>query len=691
MGKIVGVDIGGTFTDFVVFDKNRGIFVSKIKALSTPRRPQKAVMRVLSKISKEYQDIDVIVHATTIATNTLLGQVGLEIPRTALITTKGFRDILEIGRQRRPSLYDLFFEKPKPLIPRRFRFEVNERVDGEGRILRKPSEKELLEIADKILRADILSVAICFINSYLNNENEAYVKKFLEQHLKGKFICASYEVDNQYREYERMSTTVVNAVLMPIVTEYLTELEKSIEQVIPRAKFLIMKSDGGVSESRFIAKRPATIIESGPAAGVMATRFLGSILGLTELLSFDMGGTTAKAGTIIGGEPTITTEYEVGGKVHAGRIIKGSGYPVRYSFIDLAEVSSGGGSIVWVDEAGGLRVGPLSAGSDPGPACYGRGGDRPTITDAHMVLGRIGDGFLLGGEIKVEKWLAEKAFRRGVDMMDPIEASIGAIKIANSTMAKILRIVTIERGLDPRDFVLTAFGGAGPMHACALAGDLGIRRILIPVFSGLFSALGLIATDYRHVYYRSFMRKTSGLELDELIDVFDDLHREAMKDFSELGVNPNAVVLRDYLDARYYGQGYELLVPVDPMGMRSIEEVERAFHDMHRRVYGYAMEDFEVEIVNVRVEAIGVVSRITLRKMEKFKEDPSSAHVGCREVYFESVDSFVVSNIYRREKLVWGNIIEGPAIIESYDSTIVIEPGWIGRVDEYGNIVVERE
>ena len=691
MGKIVGVDIGGTFTDFVVFDKNRGIFVSKIKALSTPRRPQKAVMRVLSKISKEYQDIDVIVHATTIATNTLLGQVGLEIPRTALITTKGFRDILEIGRQRRPSLYDLFFEKPKPLIPRRFRFEVNERVDGEGRILRKPSEKELLEIVDKILRAGSLSVAICFINSYLNNENEAYVKKFLERHLKGKFICASYEVDNQYREYERMSTTVVNAVLMPIVTEYLTELEKSIEQVIPRAKFLIMKSDGGVSESRFIAKRPATIIESGPAAGVMATRFLGSILGLTELLSFDMGGTTAKAGTIIDGEPTITTEYEVGGKVHAGRIIKGSGYPVRYSFIDLAEVSSGGGSIVWVDEAGGLRVGPLSAGSDPGPACYGRGGDRPTITDAHMVLGRIEDRFLLGGEIKVEEKLAEKAFRRRVDMMDPIEASIGAIKIANSTMAKILRIVTIERGLDPRDFVLTAFGGAGPMHACALAGDLGIRRILIPVFSGLFSALGLIATDYRHVYYRSFMRKTSGLELDELIDVFDDLHMEAIKDFSELGVNPNAVVLRDYLNARYYGQGYELLVPVDPMGMRSIEEVERAFHDMHRRVYGYAMEDFEVEIVNVRVEAIGVVSRITLRKMEKFKEDPSSAHVGCREVYFESVDSFVVSNIYRREKLVWGNIIEGPAIIESYDSTIVIEPGWIGRVDEYGNIVVERE
>jgi len=691
LGKIVGVDIGGTFTDFVVFDKNRGIFVSKIKALSTPRRPQKAVMRVLSKISKEYQDIDVIVHATTIATNTLLGQVGLEIPRTALITTKGFRDILEIGRQRRPSLYDLFFEKPKPLIPRRFRFEVNERVDGEGRILRKPSEKELLEIVDKILRAGSLSVAICFINSYLNNENEAYVKKFLERHLKGKFICASYEVDNQYREYERMSTTVVNAVLMPIVTEYLTELEKSIEQVIPRAKFLIMKSDGGVSESRFIAKRPATIIESGPAAGVMATRFLGSILGLTELLSFDMGGTTAKAGTIIDGEPTITTEYEVGGKVHAGRIIKGSGYPVRYSFIDLAEVSSGGGSIVWVDEAGGLRVGPLSAGSDPGPACYGRGGDRPTITDAHMVLGRIEDRFLLGGEIKVEEKLAEKAFRRRVDMMDPIEASIGAIKIANSTMAKILRIVTIERGLDPRDFVLTAFGGAGPMHACALAGDLGIRRILIPVFSGLFSALGLIATDYRHVYYRSFMRKTSGLELDELIDVFDDLHMEAIKDFSELGVNPNAVVLRDYLNARYYGQGYELLVPVDPMGMRSIEEVERAFHDMHRRVYGYAMEDFEVEIVNVRVEAIGVVSRITLRKMEKFKEDPSSAHVGCREVYFESVDSFVVSNIYRREKLVWGNIIEGPAIIESYDSTIVIEPGWIGRVDEYGNIIVVRE
>jgi len=690
LGRIVGIDIGGTFTDVVVFDTDRGIFVERIKTLSTPRRPQRSVIDVLKKLSRFHRDIRIVIHATTIATNALLGQVGLELPKAALITTKGFRDVLEIGRQRRPSLYDPFFEKPKPLIPRRYRFEVNERVDGEGKILRRPSDNELRSLVEVIRKEHIVSVAICLINSYLNHENERYVKEFLGSNLDDVYICASYEVDDQYREYERMSTTAVNAILMPIVSRYLLELENMINQILPTTTFLIMKSDGGVSRPKFIVSRPATIIESGPAAGVIATEFICSLLGLSELLSFDMGGTTAKAGTIINGKPTITTEYEVGGKIHAGRIVKGSGYPIRYSFIDLAEVSSGGGSIIWVDEAGGLRVGPISAGSDPGPACYGRGGSKPTITDAHVVLGIIDDGFPLGGEIRVKRDLAWESLIKNVDIMDPVEVSIGAIKLANSTMAKILRIVTVERGLDPRDFVLVAFGGAGPMHACALADDLGIQKILIPIYPGLFSALGLIATKYKHVYYKSFMKTTSELEIDELLDSFRSLHRKALNDFNEIGIPSQRILISNFIDARYYGQGYELVVPIDLDKINDVGDIEKVFHDEHRRIYGYSIDEFDVEIVNVRVEAVGLLTQISLKKMNAYRQDPSQAMTGQREAYFGSIDDFEKAHIYRREKLVWGNIIEGPAIIESYDSTILVEPRWQGHVDEYGNIILMR-
>ena len=645
MTHIIGVDIGGTFTDIVVFDKETGRIIKTHKVHSTPRNPHIGVVNALKKLEREIlQNTDLIFHATTIATNMLLGQLGLEIPRCALITTRGFRDVIEIGRQRRPELYNLFFEKPKPLIPRRYRFEIDERVDSSGRIIKEPPVEEIDEIAERIRENRIISVAISFINSYANPHNEIVVKKELMKRIPDLMICVSTEVDNQYREYERMSTTVVNAVLMPVVSKYLTKLSEEIEGLAPKSNLLVMKSDGGASSIDVVSKLPVSIIESGPASGVIATKFLGEILGEKNLISFDMGGTTAKSGVILDGRPLITTEYEVAGKVHSGRIVKGSGYPVRYPFIDLAEISSGGGSIIWVDEAGGLRVGPISAGADPGPACYGRGGIDPTITDANLILGRIGEKTLLGGEMKIYMDKAKEAFRDRIckySNYDVITAAIGAIKIANTLMSKILRIITIERGLDPRDFIIVAFGGAGPMHACALAEELGIRKVIVPVFPGVFSALGLVVADIKHTYLRPVMKALSELNVDEFRAKASAMLTRAYEELKKYGVGIDDVAMGLFVDARYRGQGYELLVELPMDSVKNVDVIAERFHGLHERVYGYSMKDEEIEIINIRLEAIGVIRRPKPEKvMRGGRYNPDNAIKYKRECFFETIDDF---------------------------------------------------
>ena len=663
---------------------------------STPKEPQVAVVRALRILRRSISKVGAIFHATTIATNMLMGQIGLRPPRCALITTKGFRDILEIGRQRRPELYNLFFERPRVLIPRRLRLEVDERTDYAGRILRRPKNEELALISKRLREMGVESVAISLINSYANPSNEIMIKNWLREELPGLYISVSSEVDNEYREYERTSTTVVNAFLMPVVAGYLGRLREAINEIFPGSKMLIMKSDGGVSDESYVSMMPISIIESGPAAGVIASGFIGGLVGDSNIISFDMGGTTAKSGAILNGRPIITTEYEVAGKIHCGRIVKGSGYPVRYPFIDLAEVSSGGGSIVWVDEAGGLRVGPISAGADPGPACYGLGGEEPTITDAHLILGRIGEETLLGGEMRISVDLARDAFREKVASIsgyDIIEAARGAILLANTIMGKILRIVTIERGHDPRDFTMVAFGGAGPMHACPLAEELEIRKIIIPILPGIFSALGLVAAGFKHLYVRPIMRLLSELELDVLIETASMLEKAAEEDLGNLRIPLRDVRFSLYMEARYWGQGYELLVPLgDPRIIRNIDELAELFHRTHRMVYGYDMREEEIELVNIRLEVVGSVGRIRLASLRRGgREDPSSAIKEHRECYFETIDDFAKTPVYFRERLLAGDIIRGPAIIEQYDATTIVYPGWHAIVDAYGNIVLRRE
>ncbi|MCI4447419.1 MAG: hydantoinase/oxoprolinase family protein, partial [Pyrobaculum sp.] len=564
---IVAVDVGGTFTDFVAVDENGNL--SAFKLLTTPKRPEEAVIKGLAKLSS----IEEVLHASTIGTNALLGQVGLELPRVALFTTKGFRDVIEIGRQNRPRLYDLFFEKPRPLVPRHLRFEVDERVLPDGTVLKPVDAAEVESYAEEALRQGVVSVAVAFLHSYVNPANEEAAAAVLKRHF--RYVTLSSEVSPEPREYERTSTAVVNAALMPLVSRYLEELGRYVSS--RGGRLYVMASSGGLVTVEEASRRPVQLIESGPAGGVVAAAEFAKALDIKRVISFDMGGTTAKAGTVVDFEPEITTEYEVGGESHHGRVVKGSGYPVRFPFIDLAEVSAGGGTIVWRDEAGALRVGPISAGADPGPVCYGLGGTEPTVTDANVVLGRVAS--LLGGEMRLDAEAAFKAFKK---LGDPVETAWRAVQLANMEMARAVRLVTVERGLDPSEFVLFAFGGAGPQHAAELAEELGISTVVIPPEPGVFTALGMLFADSKFEARASYPR--------DLEEGFRRLEKA-------LSVHNPTYYVR-LADVRYVGQGWELVVPVGRPA--DIEQIRKTFEERHMATYGFKL-DKPIEVVTIRV------------------------------------------------------------------------------------------
>jgi N-methylhydantoinase A len=640
----VAIDIGGTFTDFIILSEVGE--VSTIKVLTNPRNPGEVIQNVIEGLNCEVEEV---VHATTLATNALLGQENLNIPRTALLTTKGFRDVIEIGRQNRPRLYDLYFEKPKQIVPRELRIEVDERVNADGEILKEVDEREIEEKVSKI-KAE--AVAVSYLHSYINLHNELKTKEVLKKYF--KYISISSEVAPEPREYERTSTTVINAALMPIVSSYLENIQSSL----PTDNFYIMSSSGGLVDINEALNKPVQLIESGPAAGVIAS---ASFLPEENLISFDMGGTTAKAGVVINGKFEITSEYEVGGEVHHGRVVKGSGYPIRFPFVDLAEVSAGGGTIIWRDEANALRVGPISAGADPGPICYNKGGNKPTITDANLVLGRLGEE-LLGGNMKLYK---EKALEGLSRLGDPYEVSKVALDLANLEMARAIRLVTVERGLDPSNFSLIAFGGAGPQHALYLADEIGIKRVIIPPYPGLFSALGLLLADWRFEARKSYPKD---LERD-----FKELENKLIDRLKKVDY-----FIR-YADVRYKGQGWELTIQVP----ENVNEIRKVFEDKHLATYGFVMSDREIEIVTIRVFAIR--RRVMPKISPAFGNENKPKEI--RKVLIE--DDWVNTEVYVREKLPKGFEIRGPAIIEEYSSTIVVKPGWKALVDD--SIIMVRE
>jgi N-methylhydantoinase A len=682
-----GIDVGGTFTDLIARDA-RGEIV-RLKVPSTPRDPERGALAALELLiarGVDPADVTLLAHASTIATNALLGQLHLELPRVAFVTTAGFRDVLEIGRQNRSAIYDLNVARPRPLARRADRFVVNERREADGSVSTALDLTEIDAIAAEIARRGIETVAIGFLHANVDDANEAAVAERLAQLLPGVHLSRSAELVREYREYERFSTAAVNAALMPAVRRYLDRFVAGVRAAGVTAPAFVMRSDGGMASIEIAARRPASLIESGPASGVIAAAFLASAMGLERILSFDMGGTTAKAGTVIGGTPEIATEFEAAGATHSGRALKGSGYPVRFPFVDLAEVSAGGGTIAWLDRAGTLHVGPLSAGADPGPAAYGRG-ERPTVTDANVVLGRLNPRALLGGTFPIDAALARRAVDRVASATggDVTAAAAGIVALVDNDMAKVLRIVSLERGHDPRDFTLIAFGGGGPLHACAVASEIGVRRIVVPALPGLFSAYGLLAADVRIATSRSVLAVAGAATWDALDAAFESLRSEGEALLAAQAIPAEDRSYQRELELRYAGQSFELSVPAG-----SLADTLEAFHTRHAARYGYAVRDEDVEVVTVRSIAVGRTPRPpaeTRAPADPFAA-PESALLETRAVWDGT--SSVPAGVFAREKLTPGATLSGPAVVEHYDTTTYVAPGWRAVVDGFDNLVLEE-
>ena len=690
----VGIDIGGTFTDVVLMDA-RGAIVAEHKVDTTPAALESCFVNALGRATEKLEPTDVqrILHATTVATNAVLEGRGA---RTALIVTEGFRDILEIARQRRPSLYDLKAEKAKPLVPRRLCIEVRERVGSDGSVVTPLEDSELERIAEAVEATRAESVVIALLFSYLNAAHEHKLRDFLTKRFPKKLIVASADVIPEFREFERTSTAVLVGYLKPIFETYTRRLADELKARGHGAgKLLIMNSAGGVMSPEAARDRPHAIVESGPAAGVIAAATLAGQLGERNVISFDMGGTTAKASLIEGGAYRTTTEYEIGGGVHQSLAVRFSGYPIKAPMIELTECSAGGGSIASVDSVGVLKVGPRSAGAAPGPACYGRGGTEPTVTDANLVLGRINPEYFVGGEARLDRALALAAVESRIAKplgMTVMDAAAGIIDIVNAHMARILRVVSVARGLDPRDFSLIAFGGAGPLHAADLAADLGIPRVVVPEAPGVFSALGLLWADLRADFSATVRRNVSAEHAGELQAALARVEAEAQAWLEREKVPAARRALLRSAEMRYPLQNYEINVPL-PAGKVDAAWIKRAceaFHAAHERLYSYCDRDEAVQLVNLRVAAVGRTDRPKPRALERGGAAAQGALKARRKVHFQSSGRFVDCPIYERGRLRAGNRIQGPAVIEQADSTIVVPPSFNALIDAHGRIAMTR-
>lgn len=684
----IGVDIGGTFTDVALVDETSGeIGIAKVS--TTPQDLALGVVTALESAIERHgvrpPDVGFLSHATTVVTNALLQEKGA---RTALITTRGFRDLLELRRSARADLYDLFQDPPSVLVPRHLRLEITERLDAQGEVVTPLAENEIDDLIRFLRAHEIEAVAVCFLYAFLNGAHEARVGERLREALPGVPVFLSSEVLPEIREFERTSTTAVCAYVGPLLASYLGRLEQSTQSLgLPALH--VMASSGGVLEVPEVLTMPAMVVESGPAAGVVAAAHIGRELGLANLISFDMGGTTAKASLIEEGRVETTSEYEVGGSGNVSRWLHGTGHPIRVPVIDLAEVSAGGGSIAWIDPGGALRVGARSAGAEPGPVCYGLGGTEPTVTDADLVLGYLDPAHLLGGALEVDIDRARNAIDEqiaGPLGLDVTSAALGIVNVVNNAMAEALRVVSVERGHDAREFSLIAFGGAGPVHAAALAEELEIPRVVVPPIAGGFSALGLVASDIKRDYVRTFYTQLDEADLDALNAAYEEMEDTARRMLAGTSVPEERWRIERQGDLRYTRQAYELTVPVPGgrLDAPALAAVGSTFHERHRQTYGHDNPDEAVQLVNIRVTATGSLERLSISAAGQGAADA----VVERTVHFAEVGPMSCP-VHRRETLAAGVRIAGPAVIEAMDSTILVPPGWQAATDDKGYIVME--
>ncbi len=672
-GLRLATDIGGTFTDVAVFDDRTGKLAFG-KVLSTPSRLVDGINGGVEKAQSDYRSAGLFLHGSTIAINTILERKGA---KTALLITEGFRDIYEIGRINRPDAYNLFFQKHEPLVERALRFEVKERVLSDGEIETALDENEIAALGRMLER---IGIEDC----YASHGHEARAKALLEKSHPGMFISASHELSEEYREFERCSTVVANAYIGPIVRRYIGEIEDHIRGDGFGGSFLVVRSTGGLYEADQARNQCVHMLESGPAAGVIGTQALCHLLGRKNAIAFDMGGTTAKAGVIHNGEALTTGAALIGGYDKA--------LPVQIAMMDIFEVGTGGGSIARAEE-GALRVGPLSAGAIPGPACYGLGGSEPTVTDANLLLGRLGAEKFLGGEMRLDIGDAKRALAGRVAQplgMDVTAAADGILQIAATAMSYAVKGVTTERGLDAGDFALVAYGGAGPLHAVEVAREIGIRSVIVPTAPGVFSAFGMLFSDLRYDFVRTWFRRLEDAPFDQIEQVYRELERQGSEAIAGTSVTPRKVAVKRAADMRYVGQEHAVTVdlPLALFERRDRAAIKYQFDAMHARRYGTSAPDEPAEIVSLRSTVTGTLRKPPAQKIERGKVAPRRAALtGKRQVYFDG--AFRLTSTYDRAALAAGNRISGPALIEEHASTTVLSPDDRLEVDVYGNLLID--
>ena len=686
-GPRIGVDIGGTFTDVVLLDSDGTLRTRKV--LSTPgdyaRGVVQGVLELLNDTGTPPGSVTKVIHASTVASNAVLEGKGASC---CLLTTAGFRDVLELRRLRIPVMYELQYEKPRPLVPRRLRYEIPERTGPRGEEWAELDEGAVREATEQGRAAGVAAVAISFLHAYANPAHERRAAEIVREVVGDDvYITCSSDILAEIREYERTSTAVVNSYVGPVVERYIRSLESSLAEAGIAAPLQIMQSSGGLMSAAAAVRKPAHLVESGPAAGVVACAFLARATGLANVISLDMGGTTAKAAILEDGLPIKTSEYEVGAGINlSSRLVKGGGHAIRLPFIDLSEIGAGGGSLVSADEFGMLHVGPESAGSDPGPACYGLGGEEPTLTDALVVLGYLNPDSLAGGAVELDAEAAGRALEPVATSLgkSPTEAAYGVFELAVATMTRAVKAVSTYRGRDPREFVLCGFGGNGPVVAVAIARALQMRRVLVPLAPGVFSAAGLLLSEIEHEFVRTLPARGGHATAELLLAGFRELEAEADGALVAEGVSRDAISVSRFADIRYAGQAYELTLPIAP-GAPDLARIAADFGAEHHRTYGHASVDAPIDIVNLKLTARaasnGEISYDPLAGLAGESHEASR-----RTAYFGPVDGSLDVPVISRSALLDSPPRQGPLIVEEYDSTCVVPPGCRVTLDSLGNI-----
>jgi N-methylhydantoinase A len=688
MGYMIGVDVGGTFTDFTVFDLTDGKLYH-FKQSSTPDDPSRSIVSGIKRSMEELgltgDEIVYLAHGTTVATNALIER---NIAPTGLITTEGFKDLMEIGSQRRPGLYDLLKPKPENILAEGMKREVPERVLSDGSIEKHLDEDAVRREAVRFLEHGITAVAVCTLFSFMNPKHERRIREIILEECPDAYVSISSDLVSEFREYSRMSTTVLNACLGPVMKNYVENFQRSVKDSGIRATPYITQSNGSIISIAETIDCPIRTAVSGPSAGVTGALAASRQCGLNRIITFDMGGTSADISLIENGRAQVSYE----------RLVEG--YPARIPMIDIITVGAGGGSIAEIDEGGALKVGPRSAGASPGPACYMRGGTKPTVTDANILLGRLNRERILGGRMEVDISLAERAVREHICQSSGLsleDAAAGIVSVVNSNMIRAIRVVSVERGYDPREFTLMAFGGAGPLHACDVASELGMNQVLIPPSPGTLCSLGLLMADTKFDLSRSRImtaEKENLVVINEMNEIFAALREEGNSRLKSQDIPPNARRYAYSIDCRYERQNYEITVGFEmpPSGnadARTLEAVRASFDSEHERLYGYSDSGRKLQLVNFRVSAIGEIGHPNIKATVR-EGSEKLCPIGSRSVRFDGRPGTVDTKIYRREDIAAGSRLEGPAIVEQMDSTSVIPPGWSASGDEYGNIIVKK-